>query len=102
MDDHKLVFAGQVDDALEQRQAAQGAGRVVRVVENQQFGPWIDIGAHGVDAFQKSGLLFQGDANHAAAGDDGGIDVHGKGRSRDQDRISRTQQGQGQVGDALF
>ena len=75
---------------------------ICEVVENQQFGARGDIAAHVGDAAQEDLVFIQHDADYAASGNDGGVDVHRKGRGRHQDGVARSHQGQAEVGDALL
>ena len=72
------------------------------IVEDQQLGARRDIAAHVGDAAHKGLVLVQVDADDAAAGNDGGIDVDRKSRGRHQYRVTRAHQGQAEMRDTFL
>ena len=102
MDHHKTIFFSQDHHFFIKLDTTQGAGGIVGIVQDYQFGPRVDIFAHHGDAFDKGFLALQSDAQHAATGYYSGIHVDRKGRGGNQNRVPLSNEGQAQMGDALF
>ena len=65
------------------------------IIQYEQFGPWIYGFAHCSDPFQEIFFhLIHANPYDVSTSDDGGVNMDGKGRCRDQDRIPRSDEGQ--------
>ena len=67
-EDHQLVFAGQIDDLLQHLLRVEGAGRVVRVDQDDRHRAVGDLAAHVIDVRVPFGFLVAHVVHGGAAG----------------------------------
>ena len=101
-DDDDLVAPGEGDRFFIKVQPGHGAGRIVGVVEKEQFGPAGDVRRNGLEVRQKAVGLDQGHEMGPAAGKEGPDVVDGVGRFGDQGHVAGVDEGQGDVGDPFL
>ena len=98
----EAVFTGQFDQAREKGQVDALGRRVRREVDDERLGARSHARNQVLKLREKLLLVVDGDADDVRAGNDRAVDVNGVAGIGHQHGVARVENGEAEVGDALF
>ncbi len=102
VDEVEAVLAGELDEAREKGQLDALGGRVRREVDDQRLGARGHAWDQVFELREEGLLVVDGDADDVGSRNDGAVDVDGVAGVGDQDGVARVEDGEAEMGDALF
>ena len=102
VDEVESVLAGERDEAREEGQVDALRGGVRREVDDEGLGARGHARDEVFELGEKLVAVVDGDADDVGAGDDGAVDVDGVAGVGHEHGVARVENGEAEVGDALF
>ena len=102
LDEPEAVLAGERDEAREERQLDALCGRVRREVDDERLGARRHARDDLFKLREKAFLVVDGNADDVRAGDDRAVNVDGVAGVGNEHGVARVEDGETEVGDALF